>query len=208
MTTIQIDSDRIRAAWAGRISGCQLGKPVELLSMMKGRDALAEYLEKAEAHPLRDYIPLLPDTLVEKFGSACCRGHLSRAEPDDDINYTFLALLMMEQHGLDLSTEDVARTWLRKLPAGATFTAEWAAYRILVNQCSEHFAIGAEPGFQLEACSDNAYNDWIGAQIRTDLYGWVCPGRPRLAARLARADAALSHRGEAVESAAFIAALG
>ena len=208
MTTIEIDSDRIRAAWAGRISGCQLGKPVELLSMLKGRDALTEYLEQSGARPLRDYVPLIPNTLVEKFGAACCRDHLVRSEPDDDINYTFLALIMLEQHGLELTTADVGRTWLKKLPAGATFTAEWAAYRTLMSQCSEHFALGAAPGFDLEECSDNAYNDWIGAQIRTDLYGWVCPGRPEMAARLARTDAALSHRGDGVESAAFIAALG
>jgi ADP-ribosylglycohydrolase len=32
-----VDRDRIRSAWEGRISGCQLGKPVEVLSMLKGR---------------------------------------------------------------------------------------------------------------------------------------------------------------------------
>ena len=37
--------DRIRSAWQGRVSGCQLGKPVELLSMREGRGALSDYLE-------------------------------------------------------------------------------------------------------------------------------------------------------------------
>jgi len=36
----------------------------------------------------------------------------------------------------------------------------------------------------------------------------VCPNRPQLAADLARRDAALSHRGDGVHGAAFVAALG
>jgi len=70
------------------------------------------------------------------------------------------------------------------------------------------FVNGAPPGFDLDECSDNEFNDWIGAQIRADLYGWVCPGRPALAADLATRDASLSHRGDGVYGAAFIAALG
>ena len=70
------------------------------------------------------------------------------------------------------------------------------------------FAMGMPPEFDVTECADNEYNDWIGAQIRTDLYGWVCPGRPEVAARLARADAALSHRGDGILGAVFVAALG
>ncbi len=208
LEAVPVDPARIRAAWQGRISGCQLGKPVELLSMAQGKAALDAYLEEAGALPLRDYVPLLEGTLVERLGRACCRGQLVRAEPDDDINYTVLALLLLEQQGAGLETADVARAWLRLLPAGATFTAERAAYRTLLERAHEHFAFGAPAGFDLAACSDNPFNDWIGAQIRADLYGWVVPGRPALAADLARRDAALSHRGEGVHGAAFVAALG
>src|SRR4030095_8881771 len=38
--------------------------------------------------------------------------------------------------------------------------------------------------------------------------GWVCPGRPGLAAELARRDAALSHREDGIFGAMFVAALG
>ena len=48
---------RIRAAWQGRISGCMLGKAVELFSMRQGTDALQSYLDDVQALPLRDYIP-------------------------------------------------------------------------------------------------------------------------------------------------------
>ncbi len=208
MQALPVDPDRIRAAWQGRISGCQLGKPVELMSMTQGKAALDDYLRKADAVPLRDYVPLLEGTSVERFGRASCRGELVRAEPDDDINYTVLALLLLEEKGAGLETVDVARAWLRLLPVGAVFTAERAAYRTLVAKASEYFCFGVEPGFDLAECSDNPYNDCIGAQIRADLYGWVCPGRPALAAELARRDALLSHRGEGVYGAMFVAALG
>ncbi len=199
--------DRIRSAWQGRISGCQLGKPVELLSMTQGFDALTDYLRQADALPLRDYVPALPDSLAAKRTPGSCRGAIERSEPDDDINYTVLALILLEENGLGLETEHVARAWLRLLPAGAVFTAERAAYTTLLNRAPMHFAMGAEPGFDLAECADNEFNAWIGAQIRADLYGWVCPGRPHVAARLARTDAALSHRGDGILGAVFVAAL-
>ena len=198
---------RIRGAWEGRISGCLLGKPVEVLSFKEGREGVGSYLRAAGAYPLRDYVPLIEGTLVEKLGRPCCRGQISRADPDDDINYTVLALLLLEDKGTDLCTEDVARAWLRLLPAGTTWTAERWAYRVLLDNMADEFVNGDPPGFDLSLCSDNDYNEWIGAQIRADLYGWVCPGRPQLAAELARRDAALSHRGEGVHGAAFVAAL-
>ena len=199
---------RIRAAWAGRVSGCQLGKPVELLSMRQGRAALTDYLQQADALPLRDYVPLLDNTDVARQFPQCCRGNFDRSEPDDDINYSVLALLLLEEHGLGLTTADVARGWLQYLPGGMVFTAERAALVTLLTNASHGFGAGAEPGFDMSECSDNEFNHWIGAQIRADLYGWVCPGRPERATALAKADAELSHRDEGVHGAMAVAALG
>jgi ADP-ribosylglycohydrolase len=176
--------------------------------MRRGRDELLSYLRDADALPLRDYVPAIPGSFVEKVGRPSCRGEFSRSVPDDDINYTVLALTMLEQHGLELSTEDVGRAWLMLLPAGATWTAERAAYLIMLERANDAYAVGAPPGFDLSECAQNEYNDWIGAQIRADMYGWVCPGNPALAADLARRDAALSHVGDGIHGAAFVAAIG
>ncbi len=199
---------RIKRAWQGRISGCMLGKPVELLSMRKGFDDMHAYLQRTNALPLRDYIPNdLSEPLVAASG-ACCREKLNRSEPDDDIHYSVLALMMLESFGKDLTTRDVAITWLRQLPVASTFTAERAAYRILLEKGDEWFPENGSPGFDLSQCSDNPYNDWIGAQIRADVYGWVTPGNPALACRLATEDAQLSHRGDGVAGAVFVAVMG
>lgn len=207
MTVSAINSDRIRSAWAGRVSGCMLGKPLEVLSFQQGRQGIQRYLDAARSLPLRDYVPLVEGSLVAQLAPDCCKGQMERAVPDDDINYTVLALLLLEDKGIEFDTADVARTWLRLLPAGVTWTAERSAYRTLLDEMNDEFVNGDEPGFDLGECSDNAYNDWIGAQIRTDLYGWVCPGRPALAAALAARDAALSHRGDGICGAVFVAAL-
>lgn len=201
-------ADRIRNAWLGRVSGCLLGKAVEVLSFQDGRDGLLGYLGRAGALPLRDYVPLVEGTVVARRARHCCAGHMRRAEPDDDIDYTLLALALLEQHGRSLTTEDVARAWLNRLPGGATWTAERAAYRTLLARMDDEFVNGAPPGFDIAECAENACNEWIGAQIRADLYGWVCPGDPETAVRLATTDAALSHRGEGLHGAAYIAALG
>ena len=53
-----------------------LGKPVEMLSFQQGRAGLEAYLKEQDALPLRDYIPLVKGTIVERLGHACCRGHI------------------------------------------------------------------------------------------------------------------------------------
>jgi hypothetical protein len=59
MKTITVDRDRIRNAWEGRISGCQLGKSVEVLSIAGGKDSLIDYLKLQ--------IPYRPEKSWEKF---------------------------------------------------------------------------------------------------------------------------------------------
>ena len=48
------NEERIRAAWQGRISGCLLGKPVEMISMREGPEGLHSFLKDSGSLPLRD----------------------------------------------------------------------------------------------------------------------------------------------------------
>ena len=98
---VSVDPARIRSAWEGRISGCLLGKPLEVASYRGGPEALLEYLEDAGALPLRNYVPAVEGSLAATRWHACCRPHITRFEPDDDINYTILALMLVAAHGAD-----------------------------------------------------------------------------------------------------------
>ena len=91
-------------------------------------------------------MPLEEGTIVDKLGQNCCRGHIARAESDDDINYMLLALLLLEDRGAGFTTADVARAWLRRLPGGATWTAERAAYRTLMERMNDEFVNGVDAG--------------------------------------------------------------
>ena len=199
--------DRIKAAWQGRISGCLLGKPVEMISMREGPQGLHRFLEDSGSLPLRNYVNYMEHELLRGVNKKCCSGMMDKAEVDDDITYLVLALMMMETYGLDLSTDDVARTWINMLPVGATFTAERDSYMKLIEKSNMAYQFGGPRSFDLDEINDGEYNDWIGAQIRIDMYGWLLPGKPKLAADLARRDAMLSHRADAVEASAYIAAL-
>jgi ADP-ribosylglycohydrolase len=123
---------------------------------------------------------------TEHFGEVC-----------DDLTYTLLALRLVERAGVDFTTEDVAQAWLDELPAGRVFTAERIAYRNLL--------LGYTP--PQTALRANPFREWSGAQIRADLYGWIHPGRPDLAAATAYRDAVVSHVRAGVYGALWVAAM-
>ncbi|SED90581.1 ADP-ribosylglycohydrolase [Streptomyces misionensis] len=193
-------ADRIHGGWLGRIAGNMLGKPVEQGEVWT-RERIDGYLRRAGALPLTDYLPEpageADAAALRPEWRACVRGRIHGSCRDDDVDYTVLGLHLLETRGFGFSTEDVGELWLLRLPYLQTFTAERAAYRNL--------ATGLRP--PLTATYDNPYQEWIGALIRADVFGWTCPSDPVRAAGLARRDAVLSHTGNGVYGAMWAAAL-
>lgn len=191
-------ADRVLGAWLARCAGCCVGKPVEGLTPEQVRG----YLRAADAWPLRGYVPLL-DPLpggIERLNPSWETATLGRVQGmprDDDTDYTVLALHVVETHGRGFTRADIAHQWQLLLPFLQTFTAERATYRNLVG------------GVEVERAGthENPYREWIGALIRADLFGYVNPGDPESAARMAFADASLSHTANGVYGEMWAAAL-
>ncbi|HEX4359522.1 MAG TPA: ADP-ribosylglycohydrolase family protein [Pseudonocardia sp.] len=193
--------DKVRAGWLGRIAGCNVGKPVEWGDHWTP-EHLRSYLELAGAYPLLDYVPLLDPLpagyeLREDNMLETTRGNVHGSARDDDIDYPILGLYLLERHGGRLSPRLVADSWLELLPFHQVYTAERVAYRNLV--------LGVPIGEV--ARRRNPYREWIGAQIRGDIFGWTHPGDPRAAATLAYQDASLSHTENGIYGEMWAAAL-
>jgi len=189
---------RVRGAWLGRAVGNTLGKPVEGLS----REEIGIYRRAAGQEPQTGYLPLLdplPDGVSRLHPSApfATAGRFSDVPRDDDIDWTILNLHVLETHGRSLTTEQIAAAWLDRLPFTQTYTAERAAYRNVIH--------GLRP--PETARHRNPYREWIGALIRGDVFGLVSPGDPATAARLALADARLSHVANGIYGEMWAAAL-
>lgn len=189
---------RISGMWLGRCAGCTVGKPVEGMTTTQVR----RYLRDADAWPLRGYIPAggpLPDGVpaLNPSWPEATLGNVDGVPRDDDIDYTILALHLLETRGRGFARGDVAHSWLDMLPFLQVFTAERAVYRNLVAGIPADEAAGVR----------NPYREWIGALIRADLFGAVCPGDPAQAVRLAHADASLTHTGNGLYGAMWVAAL-
>lgn len=197
--------DRVYGAWLGRCAGCLLGQPVEFWH----RECLNGLLRETGNYPACRYLSSdIPEELRQKYGVSD-RGwnygtdtvnwvnNIAGMPEDDDINYTALALKLLELRGAAFSGEDVAERWLTDLPALHTFTAERVAYRNLLN--------GVFP--PLSGRYRNPCREWIGAQIRGDLFGYVNPGRPEAAAAMAYRDASVSHTKNGIYAEMFVAAM-
>ncbi|MFF8262769.1 ADP-ribosylglycohydrolase family protein [Streptomyces virginiae] len=191
---------RLEAAWVGRAVGCLLGKPVEKLPL----DGIRALARAAGNWPLDDWFTArgVPAELLAAYPWNRRSAPTSLAEnidgmpEDDDLNYPLLNLRLLQRFGKGFTTADVARLWLDELPAGRTFTAERVAYRNLL--------LGLEP--PATATHHNPFREWIGALIRADVHGWTNPGDPAAAAAQAYRDAALTHTGNGVYAALFVAA--
>jgi ADP-ribosylglycohydrolase len=193
-------ADRVHGAWLGRAAGCLLGKPVEKIP----REGIRAIAQNTGNWPISRYFTEigLDAQLAERYPwnrrsrPTSLVENIDGMPEDDDLNFPLIALDLLERHGEEFTTGDVARSWLANLPGGRVFTAERIAYRNLLD--------GYEP--EVAGAVGNPFRDWIGAQIRADVYGWTHPGDPVAAARLAWTDARLTHGRNGLYGAMFAAA--
>jgi ADP-ribosylglycohydrolase len=197
-------AERLRAR-PGTSSAADVRKAMDELVAL-ARSPTWPYTEPATYEGILDELP--PDDAAKRtLGTAELRDRInaawlgrcagSGALPSADLDFTVLNLQVLQRTGMDYRASDIAEDWLRRLPYASLTAGEQAAYRNLVN--------GVEP--LRTAVVDNPYREWIGAQIRGDVFGFVRPGQPRRAALLAYQDASLSHTANGIYAEMWSAAL-
>ncbi len=198
---------RLRAAWAGRMSGCLLGIPVEGWT----REKIAALMEATGQDPRRTYFTShLAPALREAFDIRdqdshtpydrqvyCWVNNMDAFPVDDDTNYSVAALRVLERYGRGFTADNIAENLLYAVPSLHACTAERLAYRNLLNCVPPPDC----------AWVLNPYREWIGAQIRADFFGYISPGRPNEAARMAFQDGSVTHVRNGIYAEMYVAAL-
>lgn len=198
---------RAEAAFYGSMCGCILGKPVEVMASL---DDLKEAFEAEDEWPIVDYVP---ERIVPKLRFAqgqwpeVVRERIAWVAPDDDINYSIIGMLALEQRGLDFTHNDLRLLWGFNLPVLAAFGPERTHLLALGLQGTHEFAPmrwSLDPSAWAGLSNPGA--ELCGALIRADAYGYACLGHPSLAAELAHRDATLTHRRNGVYGPMLVAA--
>ena len=109
--------DRLEAAWLGRCAGNVLGSIVELWEPDQ-MQRWAAYL--GDDFPPTDYWSAAERPHELKYETSLredfTRAKMDGVPTDDDLIYTQLGLLILEDYGIDFSVEDVGAAWLKYLP--------------------------------------------------------------------------------------------
>ena len=176
--------EKMYTGFLGMDAGMRLGAPVENPWWTYER--------------LRDYFGTMTGYLREQ-----------KTHPaDDDVNGPVMFLrALTDNSGADFTEEQAGETWLNYTRCGRGMFW-WGGEDV----STEHRAyMNLRRGIRPPASGSIAQNgltaaEQIGGQIFVDTWGLICPGDPDRAAALARKMASVSHDGEALHGAAFMAA--
>lgn len=194
--------EHLKGAWFGRCAAVILGKPLEM-----GYDdhKTREYLESVDAYPLNDWVPEYSAKLDIRLREDCVpstRGHVEYVQPDDDVHYTILALLLAEKHGLNFTLEDVGDRFLNQVPYRWLWCSSRQAYHHMVrmSETAEYKKMLPEIRMML-----NPFRECIDGQISADFWGYINPANPQRAATLARNACRLTLAKNGLYGAMFVA---
>lgn len=190
---------KLLGAWTGRAVGCLLGKPLEGIRS----DELIPFLKETNNFPMHRYVLStdITDETLKKYKFSFENkpyGDIVDGMPvDDDTNYVVLSQKIVEEYGRSFESANVVKAWLKYQSIYSYFTAERIAYINFIN-CIEPPA---------SAMYKNVCREWIGAQIRGDYFGYICPGKPEESAKMAYNDGRISHVKNGIYGEMFVSAM-
>lgn len=196
---------KTRAAFLASVCACMLGKPLEeapfgtLWDIREAAQAVGEW-------PIKGYFS---EKMLEAWGRRnpswveTVRERIAHVAPDDDITYSICGMLLLEKKGVDFTYDDIRQLWIENLPIFSC----WGPERTILLKAGIA-SLSPQIPSDIDAWPDslNPGQEYCGALIRADAYGYASPGNPELAAELAWRDASFTHRKSGVYGTMFVAA--
>ena len=189
-------TNRIYGAFYGRCSAVILGKPLE---MGLSKEFIKKYLESVGAYPLNDFVPPKSESLDFTLRGDCiysAKGHISYAQPDDDIHYTLLGLSLVEHLGLDFTKADIGNHWCNNFAYHWCWCASRVAY---------YHVVGGTLPLDKIPYTINPWRECIDGQIRTDIWGYIFPAQIERACKYAHKDTSFSLTKNGIYGGMFVA---
>ena len=182
-------------ALQGRFIGCLIGVPVENYSIKRMQE-LAK--EGHQEFPIKNFWKVVERENDIQYGVSprykFSLDYINQVEVDDDITYTVLNILLLEKYGFNYTKENLKDLWLDLLPYACT--AEDVALQNL------------KKGIPVENIKTNLdMTDLIGAAIREDVFGYICPNEPKKAYDLAYTDSSFTHSNDGLLGGQLVSAV-
>ena len=186
--------DKLEGAWLGRCAGNLLGSIVELWDIDK-MERWADY--HGEDFPPADYWKAADRPFEYKYETsrrdAFTPAKMDGVPTDDDLIYTQLGMLVLEEFGIDFTLEDVGAAWIKYLPVSP-------ASPVLPN-------LQAGVPAPEAAVADNPTQFWIIGDIQSDPWAYAAPGYPEKAAELSWRNASICSRRNGIYGAMYFSAV-
>lgn len=116
--------------------------------------------------------------------------------PNDDLDLQVLWLEVLEKKGISFTSDDLADIFLECCPY---CPGEYAVFK-------KNYRRGIHPPYSGNY-NNRYYLEGMGCPIRSEIWGCIAPGNPKLAAELAGMDGILDHGDNSVWGECFFAAL-
>ncbi len=177
-------AERLYAGWIGKCIGVRLGAPVENWTYDQIRANLGE---------VTDFLPLPPGKLFK---------------PDDDTAFPLVMIRALQDYGPEVTAAQMGETVLNYL-GDQRGTFWWGGYGISTEHTAYVNLANGIPAPQSGSSSLNGATvaEQIGGQIFSDIWGLVAPGQSDLAAMYAARAASVTHDGEGLQGARFVAGM-
>ena len=187
--------EKVHGGWLGSVVAGALGMSVQGMHKID----LKSFLMEMGQWPLTSYIKTAPPQrrrggvahTVDEWGPP-------GFGPDDDSLFQIANLLLLEEKGPEITSQDIADKWLASF---SVFEARncGRAVRVAERRLKE--------GLKPPESGQHEAGEYMGGQMKGEFWGYLLPGNPVAAAEYGRIDAEVSFHTNGVYGEMFMAAL-